>query len=236
MLSITTRVGVLALGGVLALAARSSAAPVTFDVAGHATISTAAAPAPPPGYFVSIAIAPSAVTVDVAGDGAVTLTGATLSWEMFASFGAIGSITTDEVLSLPSGDLGTLVGDQIVWSSDLVYGSLTGTFHCEGPICEVIGVPPIVIQPLSALEVQSSAFFPTTEGFALGTWALNDDHTRILASTRMVLARFQSGAQLGEPARWLVLGDAVLPEPAGAVLILAGLVAIAARQRVATAR
>jgi hypothetical protein len=90
--------------------------------------------------------------------------------------------------------------------------------------------------PLTALETFSNAFLPTSEGFNLGTWLLSDDHSQILASTHMVLARIQSGPQIGEPLRWLVLGDGVLPEPAGALLLPVGLGAIAARQRAAAAR
>jgi hypothetical protein len=46
----------------------------------------------------------------------------------------------------------------------------------------------------------------------------------------------QSGPQSGEPGRWLVLGDATLPEPAAAGLLLVSLLGIAARQRGRTAR
>jgi hypothetical protein len=160
MLGITTRVGVAALIGVFSLVVRGWAAPMSFDVAGHATITTLVAPNP--GVFVSTTVFPSTVALDITDDGLVTLSGATLSWSMFANFGAIGSLTTDEVLTLPAGGLGTLVGDQILWSSDLIQGSLMGTFHCEGPLCEVLGVPPIVIQPLSVLATTIPYFLPTT--------------------------------------------------------------------------
>lgn len=235
------------IAGVFAVAT-ASAAPVTFDVAGHASVNTLSDFAPPPlPYFVATAIAPSSVTLelDQNGDGTpgdVALVGGTLNFSTTVTFGsgALGSITTHEVLTVPAGGLGALTGDQILWGPELLQPALDGTYECEGAICSIIGVPPI--GPLGALAASSNVFLPYTEPITLGTWLLSPDHGQITGSARMVLTRALPGGTppAGTPTRWLVLGDTDLgfqvPEPAAAALVLAALGALAVRQRALTDR
>jgi hypothetical protein len=243
MLRIIARVGVVAALVAVALAPGARAAPVTFDVAGHATLNTATIYEPPPGYVIVPALAPSTVDLDIDPSGGnVTLIGASLSFHQVTSLNALGSITSDELLTFPGGAHGTLAGNQILWDGDPVYASLTGTFSCTGPLCGLLGLPPGVILPLGELASVYNVWLPVSEPIDLGTWLLSSDLARITGSTRMVTAAGHVEGEFpgpGVPNRWLVLGDTDLgfvPEPDGVALLLVALGAIAAAQRAVTAR
>lgn len=245
---------VVAIAGVLAFSSSALAALVVFDVSGdvgywsRSTDANASIPGSPEnggpcptgmstpvagGCFRYSFQPGSSLTVDITGS-AVTLMGGTLVMDTATPlvFGTI-LLTSHSVTNLFGGATGTLVGDDILWSTAASWNQdpyPTSWINCTGPNCSLISHPgfPIPIQPyLSAITNSTLA-----SQLELGVWRLNGAHTDIAASSVAVASwsnvvedpnRRQSG--------WTFGSSVIVPEPGSAALVLLGLGALALRSR-----
>lgn len=221
---------VVAIAGVLAFSTLASAAPYSFNVTGSgvsvtpSSFATVPCTGHPGACFTNPFSAGSSIDLDITG-GVATITAGTLEIDTITSiFGGAIVVTTD-VTAFLSGGLGTLVGDDILWSSPAAY-TVTGTFTCSGA-CGAGGLP-VGTFPIQALFAANTAVNPV----GLGTWDLDASLSTILGSTRTTTSFVTA---TGVRAGWLIFGPTDLgftvPEPGSAALVLLGLGALALRSR-----
>jgi len=240
---------VVATASVLVFSSFAGAAPVHIDTSGLGTINSRSTDAAavddcPLGMsnkcFIYSFAAGSSVDLDITGT-AVTLTGATTHAVALTPlvFGTI-NLSTDALVSM-SGATGTLVGNDIVWTSAAA-SSVVGTLICNGPNCGLLSMTEAFVYPIQLLDILGNT--STVNPVVLGTWSLNVAHTAIIASSvtvtnignapqsippsddRRARGYVWGGTSLGNPAPY-----ALLPEPASATLVLLGLGALALRSR-----
>lgn len=243
---------VVAIAALLAFSTAAEAATVVFDVSGDigtyskSTDANAAIPGPPEnggpcpdnmvtpeagGCFRYPFLAGSSLTVDITGTD-VTMLGGTLLVNAVTPlvFGTI-VLTTNSVTTVDAGATGTLVGDDILWSTPSSY-SVTGTIQCDGPNCALVSLPeatPLPIQPiLSSLRNDTSV-----TAFNWGTWALNGAHDDIVGSTLVITSWSNVIEAPDRRVSAMAFGSTVIPvpEPGSAALVLLGLGALALRSR-----
>jgi hypothetical protein len=223
---------VVAIAGVLAFSTLASAAPYSFNVSGSGaavTVSTVATVpcggGTPGNCFTTPFSAGSSINLDITG-GVATITSGTLEIDSVTNiFGGAIVVTTDVTATI-SGGLGTLSGDDILWTSPASYTTV-GTFSCTGS-CGAAGLPTGGPFPISALFAANTSVNPV----GLGTWDLDASLSNILGSTRAVTS-FTTAT--GIRASWLLFGPSdlghIVPEPGSAALVLLGLGALALRAR-----
>jgi hypothetical protein len=240
---------------VLSYSTLASAAPVTIDVSGAATVNSvssfAADPTLPPGstgvdpafgpYFIGHSSAGSSVSLAITGSS-VSLTGATLVFTgLFTPIGALGSIETN-VVATATGGVGTLSGDQILWDMSGAPGtgtswSVAGTWTCHGAgLCGIIGIPDGTVLPIATLQGVTGTV--GVDPTLLGIWNLNPTHDGILGTTRNTI---QVGGPTvtaplapGQVAQWYQFGGddlGHLPEPGAFALVLLGIGGLALRRK-----
>lgn len=244
---------VVAIAGVLAFSSSALAASVTIDVSGNtgywsaSTDANAAIPGSPTnggpcpvgmntpaagGCFRYAFSAGSSLTIDITGS-AVTLLSGTLVIDTATPlvFGTI-NLTSHSVTNL-SGATGTLMGDQILWSTPADYAQTAypdSWINCAGENCSLISHPgyPIPVQPyLSAITNTTVA-----SQIELGVWELNMAHDDIAATSVAVTAWSNIVESPNRRQAGWTFGDSVIvPEPGSAALILLGLGALALRSR-----
>jgi hypothetical protein len=247
-------IGMAAALAVLGYSTFASAVPVTFDVSGTATVNTvsanAANPSLPAGstgldpifgpYFIGATSAGSSMSVDITGTN-VTLTGGSLIFHLNTPIGAIGSVQSD-VVATPTGGVGTLSGDQILWDMSGAPGTgtfwnVTGTWTCHGAgLCGIIGIPDGTTLPIATLQAVTGTL--TVAPTLMGIWQLDPTHTSILGSTwnTIQVGGPDSTDPLapGQVAQWYTFGSSDLghlPEPGTFALMLLGISGLALRAR-----
>jgi hypothetical protein len=185
----------------------------------------------------------SSVTVDITGSY-VTMIGGTILIDTTLTptplvFGTINltsvvSTTIFGATAYTPAATGTLVGDQILWTTaaNISPSGPDDTLRCDGPNCALISLPDGVAVPFEPI-FSAIANSTSVTAFDLGTWQLNGAHDAIIDST-LVVNRWSNVAQLDNRRdAGLTFGGAGLgvPEPGTAALILLGLGALALRSR-----
>ncbi len=233
---------VVAIAGVLALSSLASAAPITYDVSGQTrtyTVSSFATTACPSGLagncFTTSSLAGSSITLeyDANGDtysGDVTITSGTLYFDNLTSI--IGGTVNIHTLgsSSISGGLGTLTGDDIVWTQPAAF-TTTGILECSGANCAALQLTPGVQYPIAVLNQLGNA--SGINPIVLGTWDLDAGLANILGSTLAVtnVSNVAPGPATGALTFGPVSLGRTVPEPGSAALVLLGLGALALRSR-----
>ncbi|HTO70738.1 MAG TPA: PEP-CTERM sorting domain-containing protein [Myxococcota bacterium] len=181
----------------------------------------------PPGYFIGPLSAGSNVQVDITGN-VVTLNSATFNVNLTTSVGFLGTITSN-VVATYAGGTGTLSGNQVLWNTPTTAGA-TGTFFCDGSICDLFQLTPDTPYPI-ALLTQLTGGTPVLS-VDLGRWILSADLGTIVSSTPEVIVLGGAAPPPGPglPAQWYQLGSR-LPEPGTFALVLLGLGGLALRSR-----
>jgi hypothetical protein len=216
---------VAALAGVLAFGSTSYAALITYDLTGTGTVTTVGT---------SVVTVPfsagSYVTIndDANGDsitGDTALFGGVYQIDSTTVLsGGLGTIVTDVTVTAYAGGLGTLSGNQILWSTG-VFHDATGFFTCTGPICGSLGLPTGVPIPIAYLGL-SLGQIPQQPAL-YGTWTLAADLSSIVSSTNAVTAKNAGGADV----QWYNFAGVRVPEPSAIALMVLGLGALALRRR-----
>jgi hypothetical protein len=212
----------LLLAVAFAFAPAAHSAIVTYDVMGHGSYTdptTVLGPLP----FSSLSV----VNLDIVGAD-VSLVSASLASHGALSFGAAGFVERFDTFTV-TGGTGMLSGNAILWTTPApgeVLVEHSAQLFCSGVICAVAGLEQGLNPPGVGFPEGRYGQSPD-----LGRWILSADLTQILGSTRAVftVGGLTPPPELGEPAEWLVFGDADLgfvPEPPASGLALLAFAAL----------